>query len=132
MSFHVISTQYAASSREDLIKLRCHEKRRDPVKTAAMAYDTRAEAFSLCHPKDAACRKMQSRRFDSEMFATVPILFFGDGRTVISIQTDCVDFPEYYILSLYWAGETPVLQFLIAGTLFFYKNQVFETEAGRS
>ena len=77
---------------------------RDPMNIEFTTYDTSSKAFSYCHAKDSKCIMMQNKRFDTNLFASVPITIFGDGKALISIDTACVDVFQYYFIGLYWSG----------------------------
>ena len=49
---------------------------------------------------------MQEERFQAEFLAAAPRVFFGVGKTVASLDTDCVKFFRYYSIGIYWAGNT--------------------------
>ena len=85
----------------------CKEKKLLKDLTEVLIYDHRALEFSHCHPKDYFCAILEKNKFDSDFIASPPRIFAGDGRALMTIDTDCVDPLDYYTIGLYWSGKEP-------------------------
>ena len=94
-----------ANPDEDIRRARCHHDHEDEVKTEVISLDDRAYTFSGCHAKDIVCNGMQDGRFKSDLYAGTKNTFFGLGKALIIIDTECLDTFEYYLISIYWSGK---------------------------
>ena len=56
---------------------------------------------------DLFCAQLEKAKFDSDFIASPPRVFAGDGRALMSIDTDCVNRFDYYTIGLYWSGKKP-------------------------